>query len=190
MYLQSIYVQLSGVIHGFVLLMYVFIFLFRWDSQRIREQRQYEKLRARYEGEDRSQDRCSSSTRNGRDATTTTTAAVAATVSSLWQSAEDVSHLQVEPWLPVSIFGAPLPNIAQSYVAFCSINGVSFSSSFLSFSSFCSFSVSSLFFKLKLVKVLPFIFLHSFVDISAMNCINLYCFIYYRFFFRDIYLSN
>lgn len=74
----------------------------RWDAQRIREQRQYEKLRARYEGEDRSQDRSSCPTRS--EATTT----------SFWQSPEDVTHMQIETWLPVSVFGAPLPNIIQT----------------------------------------------------------------------------
>ena len=83
----------------------------RWDSQRIREQRQYEKLRARYEGEDRSQDRSSSATRSGAESEVKT-------ITTLWQSPEDISHMQIEPWLPVSIFGSPLPNIVQTYVFF------------------------------------------------------------------------
>jgi len=84
----------------------------RWDLQRIREQRQYEKLRARYEGEDRSQDRCSPSTAT---ATSSASRSIGETVvQSLWPQPEDASHLQVEPWLPVTAFGAPLVNVVQT----------------------------------------------------------------------------
>ena len=85
-----------------------------WDLQRIREQRQYEKLRARYEGEDRSQDRCSPSTAT---ATSSASRSIGETVvQSLWPQPEDASHLQVEPWLPVTAFGAPLVNVVQTSV--------------------------------------------------------------------------
>lgn len=73
-----------------------------WDLQRIREQRRYEKLRARYEGEDRSQDRVRSQA----------PVELGGVVASLWAGPEDVTHVQVEPWLPVSVFGVPLPNLA------------------------------------------------------------------------------
>jgi len=90
---------------------------YRWDLQRIREQRQYEKLRARYEGEDRSLDRVrtrapSGTSSNPLDPSTASSAAVV--VTSLWATPEDVTHVQVEPWLPVAAFGAPLPNVTQS----------------------------------------------------------------------------
>jgi hypothetical protein len=83
----------------------------RWDLQRIREQRQYEKLRARYEGEDRSQDRRStSSSSRGRTGDSET----ATETTSLWSQPEDVSHLQVEHWLPVTAFGAPLASVSPT----------------------------------------------------------------------------
>ena len=89
--------------------------------QRIREQRQYEKLRARYEGEDRSQDRMRSQAIPNRSLSSTTAsvdqqpgAGAVGIVTSLWAGTEDVAHIQIEPWLPVSVFGAPLPNISRS----------------------------------------------------------------------------
>ncbi|EFX87682.1 hypothetical protein DAPPUDRAFT_312148 [Daphnia pulex] len=81
----------------------------RWDLQRFREQRRYEKLRARYEGEDRSQDRVR--TQAPAELSTTTSGTQCGT---LWASPEDVTHIQVEPWLPVSVFGIPLPNIGPA----------------------------------------------------------------------------
>ena len=89
--------------------------LFSWDLQRIREQRQYEKLRARYEGEDRSQDRMRSQAIPSRSpASVDQPGGGSGVVTSLWASTEDVAHIQIEPWLPVSVFGGPLPNIPRS----------------------------------------------------------------------------
>ncbi|KAI9560069.1 hypothetical protein GHT06_014079 [Daphnia sinensis] len=82
----------------------------RWDLQRFREQRRYEKLRARYEGEDRSQDRV----RTHAPVEVSSSSCLGANCSTLWAGPEDVTHVQVEPWLPVSVFGAPLPNIAPA----------------------------------------------------------------------------
>lgn len=94
---------------------------YRWDLQRIREQRQYEKLRARYEGEDRSLDRVrnrapaqSGTSSNPLDPSSGIASSAAVVVTSLWATPEDVTHVQVEPWLPVAAFGAPLPNVTQS----------------------------------------------------------------------------
>ena len=86
--------------------MYFCFFIDRWDLQRIREQRRYEKLRARYEGEDRSQDRVRSQA--------PVDPGTVCVVGSLWSGPEDVTHVQVEPWLPVSVFGVPLPNLTPS----------------------------------------------------------------------------
>ena len=80
--------------------------VFRWDLQRIREQRKYEKLRARYEGEDRSQDRIRTQVPTEQEP--------GGVIASFWAGPEDVTHIQVEPWLPVSVFGAPLPNISAA----------------------------------------------------------------------------
>lgn len=82
------------------------LFVIRWDLQRIREQRRYEKLRARYEGEDRCQDRIRSHAPSEQSAN--------GAVVSLWSGPEDVTYVQVEPWLPVSAFGSPLPNLAPT----------------------------------------------------------------------------
>ncbi len=86
----------------------VYYFFHRWDLQRFREQRRYEKLRARYEGEDRSQDRV----RTQAPAELSTTSGTQC--GTLWAGPEDVTHIQVEPWLPVSVFGIPLPNIGPA----------------------------------------------------------------------------
>lgn len=87
------------------------IVVFRWDLQRIREQRRYEKLRARYEGEDRSQDRGKSKASPRRSGAFENDATA---LTSFWSGPEDVTHIQVEPWLPVNVFGSPLPNLPRT----------------------------------------------------------------------------
>ena len=61
----------------------------------MREQRQYEKLRERYEGRQNSTDQNNSGS------------------ISLWPSAESAVYLLVDDSLPVSAFGQPLARIAE-----------------------------------------------------------------------------
>ncbi|RXG54214.1 Male-specific lethal 1-like 1 [Armadillidium vulgare] len=69
----------------------------RWDLQRMREQRQYEKLRERYEVRNNMN---GSSGRNN---------------SSLWPNAELAQVIQIENYLPVCAFGQPLAQIPERF---------------------------------------------------------------------------
>lgn len=77
------------------------IYYFRWDVQRIREQRIIEKLKQRQErsgikNEDQQHDQ----------------------VNSLWPTIDDIRFLEVCDRLPVSAFGVPIPRFTSRYLLF------------------------------------------------------------------------
>lgn len=67
--------------------------LFRWDVQRIREQRVIEKLKQR-------QERIAAGSKCDPDQDS---------LNSLWPKVEDIKYLEVSDELPVSAFGHPIP---------------------------------------------------------------------------------
>lgn len=72
---------------------------FRWDVQRIREQRIIEKLKQR-------QERVGSNSRTEENLEP---------VQTLWPSADDIKFLEVSDHLPVSAFGVPIPKFTPRY---------------------------------------------------------------------------
>ena len=72
---------------------FVKINFFRWDSQRIREQRYNEKLKKKY------------NENNGYSKEDN--------IISLYPDPERALYIQVADWLPVDAFGGPLPNLPQ-----------------------------------------------------------------------------
>ena len=69
--------------------------VFRWDVQRIREQRIVDKLKQR-------QERIESSSRGDESSVP---------IDSLWPSSDDVKILEICDNLPVSAFGCPIPKL-------------------------------------------------------------------------------
>ncbi|XP_034186901.1 uncharacterized protein LOC117607378 [Osmia lignaria lignaria] len=81
----------------------------RWDVQRIREQRHIEKLKQRQERQNH-QATCYNTNHTGPCPSTVEEE----TVSSLWPDVEQIQSLQVDPHLPVTAFGAPIPSFTPS----------------------------------------------------------------------------
>ncbi|XP_076753980.1 male-specific lethal 1 homolog [Xylocopa sonorina] len=81
----------------------------RWDVQRIREQRHIEKLKQRQERQNH-QATCYNTNHTGP----CPSAIEEETVSSLWPDLEQIQSLQVDPQLPVTAFGAPIPSFSPS----------------------------------------------------------------------------
>lgn len=81
----------------------------RWDVQRIREQRHIEKLKQRQERQNH-QATCYNTNHTGP----CPSAVEEETVSSLWPDVEQIQSLQVDPQLPVTAFGAPIPSFSPS----------------------------------------------------------------------------
>ncbi|XP_034943111.1 male-specific lethal 1 homolog [Chelonus insularis] len=81
----------------------------RWDVQRIREQRHIEKLKQRQERQNH-QATCYNTNHTGPCPSTTEEE----TVTTLWPEVEQIQSLQVDPQLPVSAFGAPIPSFTPS----------------------------------------------------------------------------
>ncbi|XP_053994598.1 serine-rich adhesin for platelets-like [Hylaeus volcanicus] len=81
----------------------------RWDVQRIREQRHIEKLKQRQERQNH-QATCYNTNHTGP----CPSAVEEEAVSSLWPDIEQIHSLQVDPQLPVTAFGAPIPSFSPS----------------------------------------------------------------------------
>ncbi|XP_017874992.1 male-specific lethal 1 homolog [Ceratina calcarata] len=81
----------------------------RWDVQRIREQRHIEKLKQRQERQNH-QATCYNTNHTGPCPSTVEEEQV----SSLWPDVEQIQSLQVDPQLPVTAFGAPIPSFTPS----------------------------------------------------------------------------
>lgn len=81
----------------------------RWDVQRIREQRHIEKLKQRQERQNH-QATCYNTNHTGP----CPSAIEEETVISLWPDIEQIQSLQVDPQLPVTAFGAPIPSFSPS----------------------------------------------------------------------------
>ncbi|XP_076687327.1 male-specific lethal 1 homolog [Andrena cerasifolii] len=81
----------------------------RWDVQRIREQRHIEKLKQRQERQNH-QATCYNTNHTGP----CPSAVEEESVSSLWPDLEQIQSLQVDPQLPVTAFGAPIPSFTPS----------------------------------------------------------------------------
>lgn len=71
---------------------------FRWDVQRIREQRVIEKLKLRHEKA------ANSGPSKGEERHR---------LPSLWPKLEDIKFLEINDELPVSAFGSPIPKISS-----------------------------------------------------------------------------
>ncbi|XP_076163867.1 male-specific lethal 1 homolog [Ptiloglossa arizonensis] len=81
----------------------------RWDVQRIREQRHIEKLKQRQERQNH-QATCYNTNHTGPCPSAVEEEAVL----SLWPDIEQIQSLQVDPQLPVTAFGAPIPSFTPS----------------------------------------------------------------------------
>ncbi|XP_076618382.1 male-specific lethal 1 homolog [Colletes latitarsis] len=81
----------------------------RWDVQRIREQRHIEKLKQRQERQNH-QATCYNTNHTGP----CPSAVEEESVSSLWPDIEQIQSLQVDPQLPITAFGAPIPSFSPS----------------------------------------------------------------------------
>lgn len=81
----------------------------RWDVQRIREQRHIEKLKQRQERQNH-QATCYNTNHTGPCPTTSEEEVV----TTLWPEIDQIQSLQVDPQLPVSAFGAPIPSFTPS----------------------------------------------------------------------------
>lgn len=81
----------------------------RWDVQRIREQRHIEKLKQRQERQNH-QATCYNTNHTGP----CPSAVEEETVTSLWPDVDQIQSLQVDPQLPVTAFGAPIPSFTPS----------------------------------------------------------------------------
>ncbi|XP_012270632.1 male-specific lethal 1 homolog isoform X2 [Orussus abietinus] len=77
----------------------------RWDVQRIREQRHIEKLKQRQERQNH-QATCYNTNHTGP----CPSAAEEETIMSLWPDVDQIQSIQVDPELPVTAFGAPIPS--------------------------------------------------------------------------------
>ncbi|XP_053598300.1 serine/threonine-protein kinase pakD [Microplitis demolitor] len=81
----------------------------RWDVQRIREQRHIEKLKQRQERQNH-QATCYNTNHTGPCPST----AEEEVITTLWPDMDQIQSLQVDPELPVSAFGAPVPSFTPS----------------------------------------------------------------------------
>ncbi|XP_011331117.1 uncharacterized protein LOC105275741 isoform X2 [Ooceraea biroi] len=81
----------------------------RWDVQRIREQRHIEKLKQRQERQNH-QATCYNTNHTGP----CPSSMEEETITSLWPDIEQIQSLQVDPHLPVTAFGAAIPNFTPS----------------------------------------------------------------------------
>ncbi|KAH0550005.1 male-specific lethal 1 homolog [Cotesia glomerata] len=81
----------------------------RWDVQRIREQRHIEKLKQRQERQNH-QATCYNTNHTGPCPSSTEEEVI----TTLWPDVDQVQSLQVDPELPVSAFGAPIPSFTPS----------------------------------------------------------------------------
>ncbi|KAJ8687561.1 hypothetical protein QAD02_023355 [Eretmocerus hayati] len=80
----------------------------RWDVQRIREQRQVEKLKRRQERQSH-QSNCYTLNHSGRSSPVEDE-----NIKTLWPEAEQVQGIQVDELLPVSAFGSPITSFSTS----------------------------------------------------------------------------
>ncbi|KMQ86608.1 male-specific lethal 1-like 1 protein [Lasius niger] len=81
----------------------------RWDVQRIREQRHIEKLKQRQERQNH-QATCYNTNHTGP----CPSSMEEETVTSLWPDLEQIQSLQVDPHLPVTAFGSPIPSFTPN----------------------------------------------------------------------------
>ncbi|XP_043273207.1 male-specific lethal 1 homolog [Venturia canescens] len=81
----------------------------RWDVQRIREQRHVEKLKQRQERQNHHAT-CYNTNHTGPCASNMEEE----TIISLWPDVDQIQNLQIDSQLPVSAFGAPIPNFSSS----------------------------------------------------------------------------
>ncbi|XP_014467748.1 PREDICTED: male-specific lethal 1 homolog [Dinoponera quadriceps] len=81
----------------------------RWDVQRIREQRHIEKLKQRQERQNH-QATCYNTNHTGP----CPSSLEEETITSLWPDVDQIQSLQVDPHLPVTAFGTPIPSFTPS----------------------------------------------------------------------------